>query len=165
MTVLRAPLGNVVESGSQLRLLEKYRVTRKIMAFWKLFVPIGVALAIVLSVNLVAPKPAEAFIDEIIAAICNGGDEVVPPGQVRDGESFVRALRATGFITDIDESVPGQVTVNFDPTVPNSKFRDRGVGDVTIPNGIAPGVDLILSPGIEPDPNFPAHAHCRNLNP
>ena len=141
------------------------------MRLWKILLPAGVALAVVLAVNLTTPKPAEGLIHEIIAAMCNGGvgqgefGEVEPPGQAMNGTSFARALQATGFITDIDGSVPGQVTVSFDPTVPNSKFIDSGVGDVTIPNGIAPGVDLILSPGIEPDPDFPAHAHCNNLNP
>ena len=139
------------------------------MRSWKWIAPIVIAAVIVFAVNVTTPKPAEAFIDEIIAAICNGGDSVEPPGQVpggpSKGNSTVRALIASGFITDIDESVPGEVTVSFDPTVPNSKFRDAGVGDVTIPNGAGPGVDLILSPGIEPDPDFPAHAVCKNLNP
>ena len=121
------------------------------------------ALALMFSVSLATPRPAEAFIHEIIAALCHGG-EIVPPGQVAEGTSFVRALQATGFITSIVESATN-VTINFDPTVPNSKFRDAGVGDFTIPNGIAPGVDLILSPGIEADPNFPAHAHCPRFPP
>ena len=31
--------------------------------------------------NLTTPKPAEAFIHEIIAAMCRaGGEEVIPPG-------------------------------------------------------------------------------------
>ena len=128
--------------------------------------PIFIALVIVLTVSLAAPRPAEALIHEIIGALCNGGDEVVPPGQVRGGErSFVRALQATGFIESIDFSVPGEVTVNFDVTVPASKFRDAGVGDILIPDGFGPGVDLVLSPGIEPDPDFPAHANCNFLNP
>jgi hypothetical protein len=120
--------------------------------------PILVALAILFVFSLATPRPTEAAIHEIIAALCHGG-EITPPGQVKEGQSFVRALQATGFITSIVESATS-VTINFDPTVPNSKFRDAGVGDVTIPDAIAPGVDLILSPGIEADPDFPAHAHC-----
>lgn len=120
--------------------------------------PILIALAIVLTVNLATPRPAEALIHEIIGALCHGG-EIVPPGQEKEGRSFVRALQASGFITSIDES-PDNVTVNFDPTVPNSKFRDAGVGDFTIPDGIAPGISLTLSPLVEPDPDFPAHANC-----
>lgn len=116
------------------------------------------ALALMFSVSLATPRPAEAFIHEIIAALCHGG-EIVPPGQVAEGASFVRALQATGFIVSIDESVPGQVTVTFDPTVPASKFTSAGF-DLTIPDGIAPGIDLILSPLVVPDPDFPAHANC-----
>jgi hypothetical protein len=113
------------------------------------------------------PRSADALIHEKIAAACRkGGEEVVPPGQAgaSNGNSFVRALQATGLIESIDTSVPGQVTVNFNPDVPSSKFRSVGF-DVTIPNGLGPGVNLILSPGLELDPNFPAHANCRNLNP
>jgi len=131
-----------------------------------IWITLAIALAIVLAVGLATPRPAGAFIDEIIAALCNGGDEVIPPGQVREGgQSFVRALQASGFIEDIDfTNFPIFVTINFDPDVPNSKFRSTG-GDVPIPDGFAPGIDLVLSPGVEPDPNFPAHAACRNLNP
>ncbi|MGQ0737419.1 MAG: hypothetical protein ACT4QD_27705, partial [Acidobacteriota bacterium] len=69
-----------------------------------------------------------------------------------------------GFITSIDGSDPTKVVVHFDPTVPNSKFISAGF-DLTIPDGIAPGIDLVLSPLVVPDPSFPAHAMCRNLNP
>jgi hypothetical protein len=34
---------------------------------------------------------------------------------------------------------------------------------LTIPDGAAPGVDLLLSPLPIPDPSFPAHSHCANL--
>ena len=128
---------------------------------------LGMVLALVLAgvtLNLTTPKPAEAFIHEIIAAMCRaGGEEVIPPGQIRPGQSFVRALQATGFIVSIVES-PGQVTITFDPTIPASKFRSAGF-DLTIPDGFAPGVDLVLSPLVIPDPQFAAHANCRNLNP
>lgn len=118
-----------------------------------------------LTVTLVTPRPAEAFIHEIIAALCRaGGEEVIPPGQVRDGKSFVRALMATGFITSIDTSDPTKVVINFDPTIPASKFKSAGF-DLTIPNGAGPGVDLVLSPLVVPDPDFAAHANCHNLNP
>ena len=120
---------------------------------------------LVLLVNLTAPPPAEAIIHEIIAAMCRaGGEEVIPPGQERTGNSFARALQASGFITSIDTSDPTKVVINFDATVPNSKFIALPLS-LTIPDGIAPGVDLVLSPLVVPDPNFPAHANCRNLNP
>lgn len=125
------------------------------------FASIMLALMFALTASLARPRPAEALIHEIIAALCHGG-EIVPPGQAKEGQSFVRALQASGFITSIVES-PTNVTVNFDPTVPNSKFMDAGIGDLTIPDGIAPGVSLTLSPLVVPDPNFPAHAHCPNF--
>ena len=119
--------------------------------------PITVALAIMFVFGLATPRPAEAIIHEIIAALCHGG-EIVPPGQEKAGQSFVRALWATGFITSIEETSTN-VTINFDPTVPNSKFMSAGF-DLTIPDGIDSGVDLTLSPLVEPDPDFPAHRRC-----
>ena len=125
------------------------------------------ALALgVLTLNLVTPRPAEAFIHEIIAAMCRaGGEEVIPPGQVKEGsQSFVRALMATGFITSVDTSDPTKVVIHFDPTIPASKFKSAGF-DLTIPDGAGPGVALVLSPLVVPDPDFAAHANCNNLNP
>jgi hypothetical protein len=124
-----------------------------------------VAVALLLTVNLAIPQPANASIHEIIAAMCrSGGEEVKPPGQNKlNSTSFVRALQATGFISSIDAS-PSQVVIHFDPTVPNSKFISAGF-DLTIPNGFGPGVALVLSPLVIPDPNFPAHEACHNLNP
>lgn len=122
----------------------------------------GAALAAVVGVHLAAPPPADAFIHEIIAAACRaGGEEVIPPGQVRGGQSDLRALLASGFITSIEAS-PTAVTVHFNPDVPNSKFISAGF-DLTIPDGAGPGVDLTLSPLVIPDPDFPAHANCHNL--
>jgi hypothetical protein len=121
------------------------------------------AAALVLAVNLMAPPRADASIHEIIAAMCRaGGEEVVPYGQNKDGGSFLRALQATGFITSIDTSDPTQFVINFNPDVPNSKFMSAGF-DLLIPDGVAPGIDLLLSPLVVPDPNFPAHARCNNL--
>ena len=122
--------------------------------------------ASVLTLCLATPKPAQASIHEIIGALCRaGGEEVKPPGQNNvTKNSFVRALMATGFITSIDTSNPTRVVFNFDPTVPNSKFRSAGF-DLTLPNEIAPGVDLVLSPLVIPDEDFPAHANCHNVNP
>jgi hypothetical protein len=122
------------------------------------------AAALVAAVNLIAPPRAEASIHEIIAALCRaGGEEVVPRGQNKFGSgSFLAALQASGFITSIDTSDPDKVTIHFDPTVPNSKFISAGF-DLTIPNGAGEGVDLVLSPLIVPNPDFPAHANCNNL--
>ena len=118
------------------------------------------AAGLVLFVNLMAPPRAEASIHEIIAALCRAtGEEVVPFGQNKGGNSFLAALQASGFLTSIDTSDPTQVVLHFDPTVPNSKFISAGI-DLTIPDAIAPGVDLVLSPLVIPDPTFPAHEHC-----
>jgi len=125
----------------------------------------SLAAALVLFVNLSVPPRAEASIHEIIAALCRaGGEEVVPHGQnkIDDSASFLRALQATGFITSIDTSDPTQVVINFDPTVPNSKYISAGF-DLTITDGVAPGIDLVLSPLVIPNPEFPAHANCNNL--
>jgi hypothetical protein len=119
--------------------------------------------ALVTIVSFTAPSRADASIHEIIAALCRaGGEEVVPYGQNKDGNSFVRALQASGFLTSIEVTATA-VTLHFDPTVPNSKFMSAGF-DLTIPDAIAPGVDLVLSPLVVPDPSFPAHANCHNLN-
>ena len=128
-------------------------------------IAILVAVALVLAAQLTSPPSAEGSIHEIIAAMCRaGGEEVVPPGQNHaKGNSFLAALMATGFITSIDFSDPERVVINFDPTIPASKFVSAGF-DLTIPDGFGPGVDLVLSPLIVPDPNFPAHAVCHNLN-
>ena len=147
------------------------------MRVWKILLPAGVALAVVLAVNLTTPKPAEAAIHEIIAALCNGGvgqgddGEVEPPGQVKEGgQSEVRALIATGFIASIvptafdGEGEPIEFTVNFDLSVAGSKFESAGF-DLTIEDGFGEGVDLVLSPLPIPDPDFPAHAHCKNFSP
>lgn len=130
-------------------------------------VTFGAALAMalaVLAIGLTTPRSADASIHEIIAAACRaGGEEVVPFGQNKDGKSFLRALQATGFIESIDTSDPTKVVINFNPDVPNSKFKTTGE-DVTIPDVFPGGVDLVLSPGVELDPDFAAHANCNNLN-
>ena len=84
------------------------------------------SFTLALAFVLVTPAPADAFIHEIIAAMCRaGGEEVIPPGQIRDGQSMVRALQATGFIESIEET-PTAVIIHFDPTIPASKFMSAG---------------------------------------
>jgi hypothetical protein len=135
----------------------------EIMGKWRFGVVGVLCFGGVLAGMLATPQPTEASIHEIIAAMCRaGGEEVVPPGQNKFGSSsFIRALQASGFITSI-EATPTLVTIHFDPTVPNSKFMSAGF-DLTIPDGVEPGVDLMLSPLVVPDPSFPAHSHCNNL--
>ena len=120
------------------------------------------ALFVAVALNLAVAAPAEGSIHEIIAALCRaGGEEVVPPGQNKQGQSFVRALQASGFITSIVPT-PTLVTINFNVNSPNSKFMSAGFA-LTIPDGAGPGVDLRLNPLPIPDPSFPAHSHCANL--
>jgi hypothetical protein len=130
----------------------------------RLFIAGVMSFTMAMAFVLVTPAPADAFIHEIIAAMCRaGGEEVIPPGQIRDGQSMVRALQATGFIESIEET-PTAVIIHFDPTIPASKFMSAGF-DLVLEDEIAPGVDLILSPLVIPNPDFPAHANCHNLNP
>ena len=122
-------------------------------------------MLLALALNLVTPRPAEAFIHEIIAALCRApvGDVEPPGASTPTSKAFIKALMATGFIVSIVETAT-TTTITFDPTVPNSKFRSTGA-DVVIPPppGAPPDAKtLILSPGVEPDPEFAAHAHCRN---
>ena len=125
---------------------------------------VSVFLSVALALS--TARPAYALIHEMIGAGCRVGgfaNEVVPPGQAgaSNGQSFVRALQATGVIESIVAS-PTQVTINFDLTRPNSKYTSAGFA-LRIPNGVAPGVDLVLSPLPVPDPGFPAFVHCANL--
>ena len=141
------------------------------MTTWRnvLLIALGASVAptlvLVMSLGVNGTDRADAAIHEIIGAGCRaGGEDVEPPGQVTDGlPSLVRALQATGVIESIDETATA-VTINFDLDKPSSKFMSAGF-DLTIPDGIAPGVDLVLSPLPIPDPDFAAHAHCANLNP
>jgi hypothetical protein len=121
------------------------------------------SVAMATTLVLMTAAPADGSIHEIIAALCRaGGEEVVPPGQNKGGQSFIRALQATGVIASI-EFTPTLVTIRFNPDLPPSKFITTG-SDVFIEDAFGDGVDLILSPGIMPNPDFPAHANCHNLN-
>ena len=131
------------------------------MRNWCLRTSVGIGLAAALAV-LAVPRPAHAFIHEIIAALCRAPDgNVEPPGQSSpDSKAFVRALMATGFISGIEETLT-QTIIHFDPTVPNSKFKSAGF-NLTIPGQGTDGKALVLAPLVIPDPDFAAHAHCTN---
>jgi hypothetical protein len=134
---------------------------RSQMRKWCLSSAAAIALATALIV-LATPRPAHAFIHEIIAALCRAPEgDVEPPGQsIPTSKAFVRALMATGFIASIEETTT-ETIIHFDPTVPNSKFKSAGV-DLPIPGGGTDGKTLVLSPLVIPDPDFAAHAHCKN---
>ena len=132
------------------------------MRNWCLRTFVGIGLAAALAV-LATPRPAHAFIHEIIAALCRApAGDVEPPGQASpDSKAFVRALTATGFIVGTEETATATI-IHFDPTVPNSKFKSAGF-DLPIPGAGTNGKTLILSPLVIPDPDFAAHAHCTNV--
>ncbi|MGH9239104.1 MAG: hypothetical protein ACRD3G_13775 [Vicinamibacterales bacterium] len=138
------------------------------MRTWCFRTVLGIGLAAGLAV-LATPRSADAFIHEIIAALCRaGGEDVEPPGQSNPtSPAFTRALMATGFIEStefIDNPSPAddKLIIHFDTSVPNAKYRSAGF-DLEIEDGGGPGIDLVLNPLVVPNENFPAHAHCRNL--
>ena len=132
------------------------------MRKWCLSSVAAIGLATVLIV-LATPRPAHAFIHEIIAALCRAPDgDVEPPGQSQpDSKAFVRALMATGFIQSVEETAT-QTIIHFDPTVPNAKFKSAGF-DLPIDGAGTNGKTLVLSPLVIPDPDCAAHAHCKNF--
>jgi hypothetical protein len=130
------------------------------MRNWCLRTMVGIGLAAALAVVAI-PRPAHAFIHEIIAAICKAPEgDVEPPGQLPGSKAFVRALMATGFISSIEETAT-QTIIHFDPTIPASKFRSTG-RNLTIADEGTDGKDLVLAPLVEVDPDFAAHANCKN---
>ena len=126
------------------------------------------ALAVAAVTALAAAPTSEAIIHEMIGASCRVdgfGNPPEPPGQTgaSNGNSFVRALQATGVISSID-ATPTSVTINFDLGQPNAKFVSAGFS-LVIPDGAGPGVSLVLNPLPTIDGStFPAFVHCANLN-
>lgn len=124
------------------------------------------ALAFVLAaaVALATARPSGAIIHEMVGASCSINGAPEPSGQAgnSNGNSFVRALQATGVISSIVPS-PTNVTINFDFTRPNAKFVSAGF-TLVIPDGIAPGVSLTLNPlPTIQGSDFSAFVHCANL--
>ena len=133
------------------------------MRSWCLRSITGICVAAALAV-LATPRPAHAFIHEIIAAICRApAGDVEPPGQLPGSKAFVRALLATGFIESVEVTATHEI-IHFNPSIPASKFKSAGF-DLPIPGAGAGGRTLVLSPFVIPDPEFAAHAHCRNPEP
>jgi hypothetical protein len=98
------------------------------MRNWLFRTATGIGLAAALAV-MATPRPAHAFIHEIIAAICRApAGDTEPPGQsLPSSKAFTRALLATGFIDFIEETAT-ETIIHFDPNVPNStcRFPARG---------------------------------------
>src|SRR5215510_3375629 len=125
-----------------------------------------IALAVASAAVLATASPSGAIIHEMIGASCSVNGPPEPSGQAgnSNGNSFLRALQATGVISSIDSS-PTNVTVNFDLSRPNAKFVSAGF-ILTIPDGIAPGVSLTLNPlPTLQGSGFSAFVHCATLNP
>jgi hypothetical protein len=128
----------------------------------------ALALVLAAAAALGTASPSGAIIHEKIGASCrvdgfNNPPE--PPGQsgASNGNSFVRALQATGIITSI-VGTPTNVTINFDLSRPSAKFVSAGFA-LVIPDGAGPGVSLTLNPLPTIDGStFPAFIHCANLN-
>jgi hypothetical protein len=133
----------------------------------KLALGVGaMALVLAAAAVLATSRPAGAIIHEKVGASCSVNGAPEPPGQAgaSNGNSFVRALQATGVISSI-VATPTNVTVNFDLSRPSAKLVSAGFA-LTIPDGIGPGVSLTLNPLPTIDGStFPAFLHCRNLNP
>lgn len=111
---------------------------------------------------MVAALPVNAAVHEITGSECNGKGGVVAPGQ---NPPSLTALQATGVIESIDPTAgDGDDTkITFDFDKPSSKFVAAPGGDFTIEDFFGTDMDLILSPGAPiPDPDFPAHANCKN---
>ncbi len=133
------------------------------------------ALVVAIAAALMAAAlPASGAIHEITASTCNGTGGVAAPGQdpvfgtalAEQPTNALRALQATGFIASVDTAAGdgNDVQPVFDFTVKSSKFIAAPFG-ITIPDFFGAGVDLILDPLPIPDPDFPAHDNCKNLNP
>jgi hypothetical protein len=129
----------------------------------------ALALVLAAAAALGTARPSGAIIHEMIGASCRVDGFNNPPeprGQAggSNGNSFVRALQATGVISSI-VATPTNVTINFDLSRPNAKFVSAGFA-LVIPDGAGPGVSLTLNPLPTIDGStFPAFVHCANLNP
>src|SRR5262249_45717965 len=126
----------------------------------------ALAFVLVTAAVLAFARPSGAIIHEMIGASCSVNGPPEPSGQAgnSNGNSFLRALQATGVISSIDSS-PTNVTVNFDLSRPNAKFVSAGF-TLTIPDRIAPGVSLPLTPLPTLQGSvFSAFVHSASLNP
>lgn len=97
---------------------------------------LSVTTVVALMVGVLA-LPAPAAIHELVASHCaghdlpNNGANLDPPGQIREGQSFLRALQASGlyevtFGQDPDGVSGPFVTVRLDDDRPNSKVSWDG---------------------------------------
>lgn len=128
---------------------------------------LSVTTVVALMVGVLA-LPAPAAIHELVASHCaghdlpNNGANLDPPGQIREGQSFLRALQASGlyevtFGQDPD-GVPGPfVTVRLDDDRPNSKVSWDGESFFSFPEG---GLTIFV-PAAELD--HPAFENCAKL--
>ncbi len=135
---------------------------------------IGFGLAAVAGLALVfaaglpfGTRTTEAAIHELVGSFCSvgGGNQLEPPGQTRDGQSFLRALQATG-VFDVtfgaepdDTPDPFAITIRVDNSHPASKVSWDGFSfDVFIEGPFTIYIAEIIL-------DHPASEHCKNLQP
>lgn len=129
-----------------------------------------VTTVVVLMVGVLA-LPAPAAIHELVASHCageelpNNGANIDPRGQTREGQSFLRALQASGlYDITFGEDPAGNtgqfVTIRLDDERPSSKFSWDGTSFFSFP---VPGIGTVFVPLADPD--HPAFENCANLQP
>ena len=111
--------------------------------------------------------PAPGAIHELVASHCAGEGlpnnlaNVDPPGQIREGASFLRALQASGLYQVIEgenpDGEPGPfITINLNDR-PNSKLSSDGETYFEFPfDGLT-----VFVPAAQPD--HPAFENCAKL--
>ena len=132
------------------------------MRTWRLRYMTGICVAAALAV-LATPRPAHAFIHEIIAAMCRA-----PAGDVEPKVSCLVAKRSYGRSSRRDSSSPSRrlplkrsfISISRSP--PRSSSRP---GSTCRPGGGTDGKTWVRSPLLIPHPEFAAHAHCANPEP
>jgi hypothetical protein len=121
----------------------------------------GFAFAVALAMAFSA-VPAHATVHEIVAQWCSGHDPLEPNGLSRPGsKNFAQPLNATGAVITTVDPVAKTIHISFD--YGNNPVKVQKVA--TIPIGVDPDTGFtILLDLIAPDPDFPAFAHCPNVN-
>jgi hypothetical protein len=121
----------------------------------------GVIVAVVMAVGF-GVVPAHATVHEIVAQWCSGHDALAPPGLSREGsKNFARPLNATGVVIVNVDPIAETIHITFDYDHPAAKVQRF----MTVQIGVDPDTGFaILLDLVQPDPDFPAFAHCPKLN-
>jgi hypothetical protein len=121
----------------------------------------GAALA-GLAVMAVSTVPAHATVHEIVAQWCSGHEPLEPNGLSRPGsKNFAQPLNSTGAVITIVDPVAKTIHITFD--YGNRPVKVQAIA--TVPIGVDPDTGFtILLDVVAPDPDFPAFAHCPNVD-